>query len=121
MTVIDKSIPVLPSRSLRRTLAFYERLGFHGELLAADTYAILNRGQLELHFFPHPDLRPDECYSGCYMRVADVDALYLELSTARLPTHGIPRMEPVEDKPWSMREFALLDEDGNLVKFGQEL
>ncbi len=117
----DKSIPVLPSRSLHRTVAFYEKLGFSGELLADDTYAILTRGPLELHFFPHPTLDPQECYAGCYMRVADVDALHSALCSAQLPTQGIPRMEPVEDKPWLMREFALLDEDGNLVKFGRPL
>jgi catechol 2,3-dioxygenase-like lactoylglutathione lyase family enzyme len=119
MTTQDMSIPVLPSRSLTRTIAFYQRLGFEGELLAAGTYAILTRGALELHFFPHPDLVPAECYAGAYLRVAAVDPLHVALLSAGLPTLGIPRMEPVEDKPWGMREFALIDEDGNLVKFGQ--
>lgn len=117
----DKSIPVLPSRSLHRTVAFYARLGFSGALLAHDTYAILTRGALELHFFPHPMLDPADCYAGAYMRVADVDGLQAAMATARLPGTGIPRMEPVEDKPWGMREFALIDEDGNLVKFGRPL
>ncbi len=121
MQAIDKSIPVLPSRSLPRTIAFYERLGFAGRLLASDTYAILSRGELELHLFPHPTLEPEECYAGCYMRVADVDGLHACFSRARLPRTGIPRLEPVEDKPWLMREFALVDEDGNLVKFGRPL
>ena len=121
MNDTDKSIPVMPSRSLHRTVAFYGKLGFAGELLAQDTYAILTRGPLELHFFPHPTLDPAECYAGCYMRVSDVDALHSSFGSAQLPTQGIPRMEPVEDKPWLMREFALLDEDGNLVKFGRSL
>lgn len=121
MTAIDKSIPVLPSRSLQRTIGFYEKLGFAGTLLAADTYAILTRGDLELHFFPHPELRPHQCYSGCYMRVADVDALHSAFAPAGLPAAGIPRMDRVENKPWKMREFALIDEDGNLVKFGKAL
>lgn len=121
MPVTDRAIPVLPSRSLTRTLAFYARLGFEGRLLAAGTYAIVTRGLLELHFFPHPALEPRACYAGCYMRVADVDAVHRAFSSARLPATGIPRMEAVEDKPWSMREFALLDEDGNLVKFGRPL
>jgi len=121
MVASDKSIPVLPSRALKRTIAFYEKLGFAGRLLASDTYAILTRGDLELHFFPHPALKPEECYAGCYMRVEEVDALHADLSQARLPAKGIPRMERVEDKPWNMREFALIDEDGNLVKFGKAL
>lgn len=121
MPEIDKSIPVLPSRSLARTIEFYERLGFSGRLLASGTYAVLSRGALELHFFPHPALEPEACYAGCYMRVADVDGLHACFSGARLPRAGIPRIEPVEDKPWKMREFALVDEDGNLVKFGRPL
>ena len=121
MQAVDKPIPVLPSRSLVRTIAFYERLGFKGQLLASGTYAILTRGLLELHFFPHAALNPEECYAGCYMRVFDVDNLHATFASARLPKTGIPRMEEVENKPWSMREFALLDEDGNLVKFGRPL
>lgn len=117
----DVSIPVLPSRSLPRTIAYYERLGFEGELLANGTYAILTRGALELHFFPHPALDPAECYGGAYMRVAAVDALQAAFAPLGLPTQGIPRLVPVEDKPWGMRELALIDEDGNLVKFGQVL
>ena len=121
MAAIDKSIPVLPSRSLVRTIMFYEKLGFSGELLASDTYAILTRGDLELHFFPHPELKPAECYAGCYMRVSEVDKLHSGFAPAGLPATGIPRMERVENKPWMMREFALIDEDGNLVKFGKVL
>jgi hypothetical protein len=28
-------------------------------------------------------------------------------------------MEALEDKPWGLREFALVDPDGNLVRIGQ--
>jgi catechol 2,3-dioxygenase-like lactoylglutathione lyase family enzyme len=27
----------------------------------------------------------------------------------------------VEDKPWGMRELALVDPDGNLIRAGQEM
>jgi hypothetical protein len=46
-------------------------------------------------------------------------ALHADLAAANLPAQGIPRLERVEDKPWGMREFALLDADGNLLKFGR--
>jgi catechol 2,3-dioxygenase-like lactoylglutathione lyase family enzyme len=118
----DIAIPILPSRSLRETLAFYGRLGFEGEIMgAADDYAILTRGTLELHFFLHPTLRPEESWAGCYVRVADVDGIYRAFSEAALPRQGIPRMDTVEDKPWGMREFAVIDADGNLVRVGQEI
>jgi hypothetical protein len=28
-------------------------------------------------------------------------------------------MDTVEDKPWGLREFALIDLDGNLLRIGQ--
>lgn len=117
----DLAIPKLPSRSLPRTLAFYERLGFEGRLLEGGSYLIVTRGALELHFFPHPDVVPADSWAGCYLRVLDVDAAYLDFSQARLPSQGIPRMDAVEDKPWGMREFAVIDEDGNLVQVGTPL
>jgi catechol 2,3-dioxygenase-like lactoylglutathione lyase family enzyme len=116
----DIAIPILPSRSLPASLAFYARLGFEGEIIGGQ-YAILTRGSVELHFFAHPDLVPAESHAGCYVRVQNVDAIYLGLATARLPRHGIPRMDVLEDKPWGMREFAVIDEDGNLLRIGQEI
>lgn len=116
----DLAIPTLPSRALPATLAFYRRLGFEGEIIGG-AYAILTRGDLELHFFAHPTLLPAESHFGCYLRVADVAALYRACQSAALPRQGIPRMDALEDKPWGMREFAVVDEDGNLLRIGQVL
>jgi catechol 2,3-dioxygenase-like lactoylglutathione lyase family enzyme len=119
---IGVSIPILPSRDLVETRAFYERLGFEtGYWSLAQGYAILGRGGLRLHFFAHPELAPGDNYAGCYWRVADARALFLECQALGLPRHGIPRLVDIEDKPWGMREFALVDASGNLVRVGQEL
>lgn len=117
-TLLDRAIPILPSRSPAATLRFYERLGFRGELRANGTYAILWRGALELHVAEHRTLVPAASYGQCYLRVADVDAVWQAMRAASLPAAGIPRLEPVEDKPWGMREFAVVDEDGNLLRIG---
>ncbi len=122
MPTPDLAIPTLPSRSLPATLSFYARLGFTGRLLGVgDVYAILTRGDIEIHFFAHPTLRPEESYGGCYLRVADADALFEAFRSAALPASGIPRMDAIADKPWGMREFAVVDEDGNLLRIGQVL
>ena len=122
MPTPDLAIPVLPSRSLDATVTFYARLGFSGGVHAADAgYAILTRGSVELHFFAHPALRPAESHAGCYVRVADVDALYRACAAASLPVAGIPRLDAVANKPWGMREFAVVDPDGNLLRIGQPL
>jgi hypothetical protein len=120
MEQIDIAIPTLPSRSLVGTLAFFQQLGFDGEILGAgNSYAILTRGALELHFFLHTELRPAESSAGCYIRVGNVENLYKAFALAKLPRKGIPRMDTLEDKPWGMREFAVVDEDGNLLRIGE--
>ena len=116
----DLAIPILPSRSVSATVAFFKRLGFDGGAHESDSgYAILRRGGIELHFFTHPELVPEESSAGCYIRVMDVESFYRSCSSSPLPRTGIPRMEVLEDKPWGLREFAIVDPDGNLVRVGQ--
>lgn len=117
----DLAIPILPSRSLNDTLAFYQRLGFGGHIHSHGNYAILTRGTVELHFFTHSELNPAESFAGCYIRVSDVDSIYQAFAPAELPRKGIPRQDALENKPWGMREFALIDPDGNLIRIGQTL
>jgi catechol 2,3-dioxygenase-like lactoylglutathione lyase family enzyme len=119
---VDVAIPILPCRSVAATVGFYARLGFEGGAHASDArYAILHRGPLELHFFTHEALVPAESSAGCYLRVSDVEAVHRAFAAADLPRAGIPRMDALEDKPWGMREFAVVDPDGNLVRIGQVL
>lgn len=118
----DLAIPILPSRSIGATVDFYRRLGFEGEAHGFDpNYAILRRGTLEVHFFAHPALVPAESSAGCYLRVQDVDKHHRAFATHPLPTQGMPRLTVPEDKPWGLREFALVDPDGNLLRVGQVL
>jgi len=120
MQAYDLAIPTLPSRSIEATVAFYRGLGFEGEPHAFDNaYAILVRGAIELHFFCDRKLVPAESSAGCYIRVLDVDSIYRAFSSSQLPRNGIPRMEFLADKPWGLREFAIVDPDGNLLRIGQ--
>ena len=117
----DIAIPILPSRSLGDTLAFYRKLGFEGEIHPHGDYAILSRGPLELHFFTHRGLIPADSWAGCYLRVSQVDTVYRDFAAAGLPRKGIPRQDALEDRPWGMREFAVVDADGNLIRIGQAI
>jgi ribosomal protein L32 len=79
------------------------------------------RGTVELHFFTHSELRPAKSCAGCYIRVLDVESIYRAFTLAQLPRRGIPRLDALENKPWGMREFAIVDPDGNLLRIGQTL
>ena len=82
-------------------------------------YAILRLNSIELHFFKHETLEPADSFAGCYIRVTDADGIYKIFAEAELPRAGIPRIDALEDKPWGLREFAVVDLDGNLLRVGQ--
>ena len=120
MQPYDLAIPTLPCRSVSATVAFYKRLGFDGGAHESNGgYAILRRGAVELHFFTHEELVPADSSAGCYIRVLDVEEIFHSFSSSQLPHIGIPRMDALEDKPWGLREFAVVDLDGNLLRIGQ--
>jgi len=116
----DLAIPTLPCRSVGAATEFYRRLGFEGGAHPHDSeYAVFTRGAIELHFFTHRDLVPAQSSAGCYIRVLDVEGIYKACSANKLPAAGIPRIEQLKDKPWGLREFAIVDPDGNLLRIGQ--
>jgi catechol 2,3-dioxygenase-like lactoylglutathione lyase family enzyme len=116
----EQVAPILPSRSFEATARFYEALGFAvvSQYQPPDAYLILRRGEIELHFFPHFDLDPAASYAGCYIRVQDVETWFEAAQGVGLPRAGIPRLLPLQDRPWGMREFAVIDPDGSLLRVG---
>ena len=56
-----------------------------------------------------------------YLRASDIDALYRDFSIARLPARGIPSLGGIEKKFYRMREFRLVDPNGNLLRVGEPL
>lgn len=120
----DCVAPVLPMRDASVTSAFYARFGFDearrfGEPVA---YLIVARGWMELHFFSHPGCDPASSVAGAFIRVADVDQFTAGFADLVEPgAGGAPRYHPPEDKPWGMRQAALVDPDGNLIQFGTPL
>ena len=119
----ERPEPILPARDLDETRAFYERAGFRpwfgrGKPWA---YEILSRGNLVVHFQENRALAPASNESMCYWRVTDADRLHAELAALGLPAEGIPRLTTPRDEPWGMREFALVDPSGNLVRIGHDL
>jgi catechol 2,3-dioxygenase-like lactoylglutathione lyase family enzyme len=119
----ERSEPILPSRSLDETRAFYKNLGFvswhNGR--GPWEYEIFSRGHLVVHFFLESGLIPGENDTSCYLRVRDADQLYEEFTKLDLPKVGIPRLNPPADQPWGMREFTVVDPSGNLLRIGHDL
>ena len=111
--------PILPARNFDETSDFYQKIGFQETGRWDEGYMIMVRDTVELHFFPHPDLDPATSHHMAYIRTEKVDALSKELLSLGLPDAGIPRVTPAEDKPWEMREMAVIDPNGTLLRIGQ--
>jgi hypothetical protein len=111
-----KSDPVLASLEIEKTVQFYEdQLGFKRSW-CDENYGIVNRDQISIHFW-HCDDKIFPENTSCYIYVDDVEVLFEEYQQSGV-VH--PNGE-LEVKPWDMKEFAILDEDGNMIKFGQQL
>ncbi|MEI5584691.1 MULTISPECIES: VOC family protein [unclassified Agromyces] len=112
----DRAVPNLPSRDLDATERFYGGFGFERSF-RDDGWMILRRGDLQLEFFPFPDLDPAASSSRCTVRVADVDELAGAVAAAGVPVaeHGFPRLHEVRAQEWGLRAGHLVDPDGNLL------
>jgi catechol 2,3-dioxygenase-like lactoylglutathione lyase family enzyme len=120
----EHCVPILPSRDLDETLAFYERLGFanRGAPPQEWDYLILGRGDLWLHFTPAPDVDPLRTASACYCYVDDAQTLYdgwVEVVVADEDTGS--RITAPEATDYGMREFGVVDPSGNLLRVGSTL
>jgi len=117
MEHLQKGIPVLASLDIDKTVAFYkEKLGFDKLGYQDQNYAVIARDQVVLHFWKCNDpIHPQN--TSCYIDVVEIDRLYEELK----PKGVIHPNGPLKDQEYGMREFAVLDLDGNLIKFGQPL
>ncbi len=120
----ERSVPILPSRDLAETLAFYERLGFtnRGAPPEVWNYIIIGRGGLEFHFYLDPDVDPLTTAASCYCYVDDAQALYeewAELIESDPPTGS--RIVAPQDEDYGLRQFAVVDRSGNLLRIGSPL
>ncbi|MFD9690064.1 bleomycin resistance protein [Kitasatospora sp. NPDC059146] len=118
----EYAVPVLPSRDLDETQEFYGRLGFEprGRWDGPDGYLIVVRGTVELHFRHEPGVDPLTTASSCYLQVRDADAWHREwerIGVEADPATG-SRLTPVGGTDYRMREFALVDRSGNLLRVG---
>ncbi len=112
--------PKLPMRDKNNTREFYlKSLGFK-ELGSVDFdgYLMVQRDNIQIHFFEYKNLEPKENYGQVYIRTDNIDELYQSLLTIGTRIHPNGKLEA---KPWGQKEFSILDPDNNLLTFGQNI
>jgi hypothetical protein len=116
MKHLKSAAPVLASLDMDRTMELYTgKLGFKKGWHDAN-YGIVSRDEIVIHFWKTDnEIFPQN--TSCYVYVTGVDELHKEMEEAGV----VHPNGTLEDKPWGMREFAILDTDGNMIKFGENL
>ncbi len=123
----EKTIPLLPCQTIQPVIDFYTVLGFEVTFLqkSPNPFAVVERGDIELQFFGMKKYEPSESYSTCYILTDDVDGLYeafragLKAAYGKIPSRGMPRIGPLKDMSYGVRQFLITDPGGNCVRVGQ--
>lgn len=108
------AIPVLLSRDVGATAAFYTtKLGFTN-VYQDSGFLILQRDDIQLHFTECDEQHLVD-WSSCRVEVEGVDSLYAECSVAGI----VHPNSSLEDTGYGTREFGMLDSQGVLITFFQ--
>lgn len=108
--------PKLPTRNIDATKNYYIQQLQFSELADHGNYLIVQKDNIEIHFFEFKDLNPKENYGQVYIRINNIEAFYQSLVDRQISIHPNAALQT---KPWNQKEFSLLDPDNNLLTFGQ--
>jgi predicted enzyme related to lactoylglutathione lyase len=109
---VKRVAPIFPVSDLAAALEHYERLGFTTRTWEGGGYGFLTRGHVEIHLGEVPDLEAGAAKHSAYLWVDDADELATAWRAAGAEVHG------PEDTPWHQYEGAVVDPDGNVIRFG---
>ncbi len=109
MSSLKRVAPIFSVRDLDVALAHYERMGFATRRYSGGGYGFATRDGVEFHLgVPVGDHQT----TSAYLFVEDADALAEEWRAAGLHVH------PPQDTEWGQHEGAVVDPDGNVIRFG---
>jgi len=111
-----KLVPMLQTKDMNRTVAWYETvLGFERTGPKADGWCCLSRDGVSIMFMNNAHLGEPHATATQYFTVDDVDALW-----DRIKGHCQAEWGP-EDFSYGLREFAIKDPNGYLLSFGSPI
>jgi predicted enzyme related to lactoylglutathione lyase len=111
LTSIGPPVPELPVADVERAQQYYKNaLGFDvGWLYPDKQIGAVSRGRTAI-FFRKRTLPFEPAVHWVF--ADDIDASYAELQSL-----GANIIEPLEKKPWGLRQFTVKDLDGNIFYF----
>lgn len=120
MSKVLKATFVLAVEDLDASRKFYtEKLGFVEEL-SVPGWSFLSRGACRLRLGDCPGIQPMSASPDhswfAYLNVDDATGLYRDCVS-----NGVEIWHALDDKPWGMREFAIVTPDGHRIVFGESI
>ena len=111
MPQLRRVAPIFPVTDVEASLRFYASLGFSAERYDGEAaYGFVTRDGIELHLGQVSS--GDAGRASAYLWTDDADALAAEWQAAGAEVH-LP-----QDTEWRQHEGALVDPDGNVIRFG---
>jgi predicted enzyme related to lactoylglutathione lyase len=110
--MLQKALPELPLADIPGGVAYYrDVLGFHVNYQQHDL-GVMDRDDVTVLLIARTEKH--QRTGSAYFYIANADTLYAELRARGASVQG----EPVS-RPWGLREFGVLDCEGNELHFGQ--
>jgi|SRR5581483_867504 len=105
--------PIFAVHDLDAAMEFYRRLGFAVRPYAGGGYGFATREGIEIHLGVVPV--DDRRAGAAYLFVHDAEELAAEWRLAGVVVH------PPQDTEWGQHEGAVVDPDGNVIRFGSPM
>jgi catechol 2,3-dioxygenase-like lactoylglutathione lyase family enzyme len=111
------SSPILAALDIDQTVEFYtDKLGFQSVYNDGE-YLIFKRDDIFIHLSKYDEFTSATNPFTCYIYVRNVETLYAEYQAAGVVhPNGL-----LQETPYRIKEFAALDNNGNLLRIGELL
>jgi hypothetical protein len=110
---LKRIAPIFPVRDLDVAMAHYQRMGFATRAYEGGGYGYAVWDGIEIHL---GTVSSDVLGTGsAYVWVDDADKLTASWSAAGVDVH------PPEDTAWGQHEGAVIDPDGNVIRYGSPI
>jgi catechol 2,3-dioxygenase-like lactoylglutathione lyase family enzyme len=112
---MQRVAPIFAVRDVRASLAHYRRLGFTTREYEGGGYGYVTRDGIEIHVGAVDAIDVQGRTNAAYIWVDDADELAQAWRSLGADVH-MP-----EDTEWGQHEGALVDPDGNVIRFGSPM
>jgi predicted enzyme related to lactoylglutathione lyase len=113
MSTLKRIAPIFAVQDLQAAMAHYRQLGFATRGYEGGGYGFATREGIEIHLGVVPADRHQ--VGSAYLFVEDADELAATWRAAGVDVHS-----PV-DTEWGQHEGAVVDPDGNVIRFGSPM